>query len=165
MAEDIWILKDQPIRVSFDTKGATFYKGVRGVLGVPMENYLRLIVVQGHDKVEIPTVADLKGRVVIESPEEALDFVRLFTSPATHYLFPDSRYLEPTAEQLQEEHLTLKPVTSNEENGAFVIERNLVSREGKLVRATEHVTTEGDYSLEGTDVIDEHSPIGYPLYQ
>jgi hypothetical protein len=59
----------------------------------------------------------------------------------------------------------LKPVTSGAENGAFVIERNLVSREGKLVRATERVTSEGDYSLVNTEVVNEHSPIPFPIYQ
>lgn len=165
MADDIWILKDQPIRVSFDTKGATFYKGVRGVLGVPMENFLRLISVKDDEKVEVPTVSDLKGRVVIANPEEALEFVRLFTSPSTHYLFPDSDYIEPTVETQQEHNLTLASVTARAEQGEFVIERNLVSRDGKLVRAIERVTGDGDYSLEGTAIIDEHSPISYPLYQ
>jgi hypothetical protein len=75
VAEEIWILKDQPIRVTFDTKGATFFKGGRGVLGLPIENHLRLIAVKDHDKVEIPTVSDLKGRVVINSSDEALEFV------------------------------------------------------------------------------------------
>jgi hypothetical protein len=165
VAEDIWILEDQPVRVTFDTKGATFYKGGRGVLGLPLENHLRLIAVKDRDKVEIPTVSDLKGRVVIRNPEEALEFVRLFTSPATHYLFPDNRYVEPTAEDQREKNLALEPITSREENGAFVIERNLVCRDGKLVRATERVTPDGDYSLVRTEVINEHSPIPFPIYQ
>ncbi|HEX3250327.1 MAG TPA: hypothetical protein VHS05_12930 [Pyrinomonadaceae bacterium] len=165
MADDIWILEDQPVRVTFDTKGATFYKGGRGVLGLPIENHLRLIAVKDHDKVEVPTVSDLKGRVVITSKEEALEFVRLFTSRATHYLFPDNQYLEPTTEDQQQKNLALKPVTSEEENGAFVIERNLVSREGKLVRATERVTPDGEYSVVSTEVINEQSPIPFPIYQ
>jgi hypothetical protein len=165
VADEIWILQDQPIRVSFDTKGATFYKGGRGVMGLPLENHLRLIAVQDHDKEEIATVADLKGRVVIASSEQALEFVRLFTSPATHYLFPDSNYIEPTIEDQRDKNLTPPPVTSTEEDGAFAIERNLVSRDGKLVRATERVTTDGDYSLQKTRVVNEHSPIGYPIYQ
>jgi len=165
MADDIWILGDQVIRVSFDTKGYTFYKGGKGIPGEPMEKYSQLVAVKGDDKVLIPTIPDLKGRVAIKSAEEALDFVRLFTAPETHYLFHDSRYIEPTAEEQRDMNLALKPVTYKETNGSFAIERNLVSRDGKLVRATERVTAEGDYSLEATEVVDEHSPIPYPLYQ
>jgi hypothetical protein len=175
MSEQIWFLEDKAIRVSFDTKGYAFYKGGRGILGTPVEAYLRLIAVKGGEKMEIPSVSDLKGRVVIRSPEEALEFVRLFTSIETHYLFPDIPYVEPAVaehvpclgEYTEEykERMNLEPARSRREGNDFVIERNLVDRGGKLFRVTERVGRDGNYSFMKTVLIDEHSPIMYPIYQ
>ncbi len=175
MAEEIWILKDEPIRVSFDTKGYVFYKGGRGVLGRPVEADLRLIAVKAAEKIEIKSVSHLEGRVVIRSSKEALEFVRLFTSIKTHYLFPDIQYIEPgVAEDVPgpgeyaseyKERMNLELARSRREASDFVIERNLVDRGGKLFRATERVGMDGAYALMETVVIDENSPITYPMYE
>jgi|GEM_PF-5830869 len=175
MADDIWILEDQAIRVSFDTKGYTFFKGGKGMLNTPIERHLQLVAVKGDDKVVIPTIPDLKGRVVIKSPEEALEFVRLFTAPETHYLFHDSRYIEPhlvsaTPSIVEysddyQKRMNLQPVETGREDGAFTIHRNLVSPPRRLIRASERVDEDGGYSIVETEVIDEHSPVAYPIYQ
>jgi hypothetical protein len=175
MSEPIWFLEDRPVRVSFNTKGYAFYKGGRGILGTPIEAYLRLIAVKGSEKIEIPRVSDLKARVIIESPAQALQFVRLFTSLKTHYLFPEIPYVEPSeAEDLPDageytkeyaERIRLKPATSKPEGNGFIVERNLLDSTGKLFRATERVGTDGGYALLKTTTIDEHSPVIYPLYQ
>lgn len=175
MADDIWILEDQIIPVSFDTKGYTFYKGGKGIPGTPMEKFLQLVAVKGDDKVLIPTIPDLKGRVVIKSPEEALEFVRLFTAPDTHYLFRDSRYIEPnlmsttpTIVEYSDDYqkqMNLQPPETGREDSVFTIQRNLVTAPRRLIRARERVGADGEYSIVETQVIDEHSPISYPLYQ
>jgi hypothetical protein len=175
MTEKIWVLEDEPIRVSFNTKGYAFYKGGRGILGSPMEAHLRLIAVRGRDQVEIPGASHLKGRVAIESTEEALEFVRLFTSKGTHYLFPDGQYIEPalaenapglgefTKEYAQ--RMKLEPVRSRRKGDGFEIERSLVDRAGTLLRATERVGKDGDYSLMKAVIIDESSPVSFPFYE
>lgn len=175
MAEEIWILENEQIRVSFATKGYTFYKGGRGILGSPVEAHLRLIAGKGEEKIEIPRASDLKGRVAIRTPEEALEFVRFLASRETHYLFPDIRYLEPTVadktpgigEYTGEygQRMNLKPARHKQEGDVFVIERNLVYPSGKLLRAIEHVGRDGEYSLMKTVLIDECSPVIYPVYQ
>lgn len=175
MAEPIWFLKDKLIRVSFDTQGYAFYEGGRGILGTPIEASLVLIAVKGDEKIEILRIADLKGRVVINSPRDALEFVRLFTSNKTHSLFPDVPYIEPseaedppgTGEYTKEyaEHIKLEPATSKPEGNGFIVERNLLDSTGKLFRATESVGRDGDYALLRTMTIDEHSPAIYPLYE
>ena len=175
MSEQIWFLEDKPVRVSFDTKGYAFYQGGRGILGTPIEAYLRLIAVKGGEKIEIPSVSDLKARVIIESPTQALEFVRLFTSPETHYLFPEIPYIEASeAEDLPgageytkeyAERVKLEPATSKPEGNGFIVERNLADSTGKLFRATESVGRDGDYALLRSMTIDEHSPVIYPTYQ
>ena len=175
MANRLWVLDDKPIQVSFDTKGYSFYEGGTGILGSPVEAHLRLVAARGDQKIEIPSASDLKGRVVIRSPEEALEFVRLLTSPGTHYLFPDIDYVEPAEADgapapwaYTEDYarrMNLEPPRVRREGADFIIERNLVDREGGLFRATERVDSDGGYSLIKRVSIDEHSPVAYPLFQ
>jgi hypothetical protein len=175
MPEEFWILEKEPIRVSFDTKGYSFYKGGKGLLGSPVESYLRLIAVKKKDNVEISSVSDLIYRVVIKSPQEALEFVRLFTSIETHYLFPKIHYIEPViavdTQGLGEysgeyrERMNLEKAKTSQEKDYFVIERNLLDRAGKLFRAIEHVGRDGAYSLIKKTIIDDAAPISYPIYQ
>lgn len=173
--EDIWILEKEPIRVSFSTKGYDFYKGGRGLAGFPVKSYLRLIAVKGKNKAEISGVPDLKRYVSIEKPNEALEFVRLFTSIETHYLFPEIHYIEPAVAvdtprpgEYTEEYgvlMNLEKATARREKDYFVIERNLLDKTGKLFRAIEHVGRDGAYSLIKKTIIVEVALISYPIYQ
>src|SRR5437667_11938521 len=95
MTDPEWILKDEPIATSFDRRGYTFYKGGRGVIATPMEASLELVAVKGGARTVIKRVADLQGMVVVDTPEQALEYVRFFTSPETHYLFTDVNFIEP----------------------------------------------------------------------
>ncbi len=175
MTEEIWILEDEPIHVSFNTNGYSFYKGGRGLLGRPVEAYLRLIAVKGMGKIEISNFSDLKGRVAIKSPYDALEFVRLFTSIETHYLFPEIHYIEPAVAvdtpgpgEYTEEYgvlMNLEKATARRENDYFVIERNLLDKTGKLFRVIEHVGRDGAYSLIKKTIIVEVALISYPIYQ
>ncbi len=175
MADEIWILDDEPIRISFNAKGYSFYKGGKGLPGAPIEAHLCLTATRGKEKILITSVSDLKGRVVIKSPDEALEFARLFTSMETHYLFQDIHYIEPretlgvpgNGEYTNEykNRLKLKPAACISKDNYFVIERNLVDRESKLFRATEHVGRDGAYSLVKSITLDRRSPIIYPIYQ
>ena len=175
MSQDLWILDDEPIEVSFDTKGYSWFKATSGGLGDPSEAFLRLIAVKQDEQIVIQTIPDLAGRVIIRSPEEALEFVRLFTSVATHYLFPDSQYLEareadngPGAGEYSKtygEEMNLKPPVARHEGDVFLLDRTLVNRKGKLLRGKEQVSRDGGYELLEAVVIDERTPVIYPLYQ
>lgn len=175
MTNEVWIFENKPIPVSFNTDGYVYYQGGRGLLGSPTEAHSRLVAVKGEDRILIPSVADLKGRVVIKGPAKALSFVRLFTAIETHYLFPDSHLVEPREAHgspgpgeytpAYGQRMGLMPARARREGHSFIVERNLVDRQGKLVRGTERVGHDGAYALLKTDVIDEHSPITYPLYQ
>jgi len=175
MAEALWVLEDKPIPVSFKTQGYSFYKGGSGVLGSPMEAYLRLVAVKGNQKSEIQKPSDLAGKVVIDSPGQALEFVRLFTSPATEYLFPRIKLVEPFlapndgggVEYTDEYRLrvNIKGPTARQEDEFFVIERPLLDGSGTLFQAVERVGRDGAYSLIQTTVLDPRSPIRYPLYE
>ena len=165
MDDDIYILEDRPVPVSFANKFDAFFKGGRGILGTPVEAFLRLIGVRGDRRIEIEKVEDLEGQVSITTPAEALEFVRLFSSFDTHYLFPKMQYVEPTATDYETKKDQLEPPRVVPERDGFLITRNLVDAKGRLIKATEQVSTDGAYELLDAEVIDEHSPVAYPLYQ
>lgn len=176
MGDAIWILESEAVSVSFDTKGYSFYKGGTGILGSPVENQLRLIAVKGERKIRIEDVLSLKGRVVIKTPVQALEFVRLFTSIQTHFLLPDSSYIEPRLThssipgvgEYTSKYKNMLDIQTEElerDNGVFVIKRNLVEKTGKLYRVTEHVTEDGAYTLKEKVLVDSSTPIVYPIYE
>jgi hypothetical protein len=172
---DIWILQDQKISVSFDTRGYTFYRGGQGILGDPVEAYLRLVGVKGEEKVLLPQVSDLQGRVRLRTPEQALEFLRLFSAINTHYLFPDYSYLEPQEDGEEPSpgeyapayaaHANLARPVARQQDGDFIVERNLLDRQNRLLRSRELVDPDGHYAMENTQIIDARAPISYPLYQ
>lgn len=173
--EPIWILEGPPIHVSFNTEGTAFYRGGRGVLGTPLEAHLRLIAVKGEERREVLSPCALQRLVRIEEPGQALEFARLFTSIETHYLFPDLGLIEPrltpgtagpgeyTAEYARQ--VGLSPALAREKEDSFVVERSLLARSGALYRVTEEVDRDGRLAEQSRVVIDEHSPIPYPIYQ
>ena len=175
MEQDIWILEGAQVPVTFDTKGYVLYKGCTGVVGLPMEAYLRLVLVKGEAKIELANASKLKGRVIIKNSEEALEFARLITSIDTHYLFPDIDYIEPqegnnaeiigTYSKEYGKRLGLRPTNASSEGAVYRIERNLVDKSQRLYRTTESVGKDGAYSITKLDLIDEKSPVIFPVYQ
>lgn len=174
--QDIWIKDDEPISVSFDTKGYRLFKGCRGILGSPSEAFLCLVMVKEDKKILLQRTSELKGHVLIRTKEEALGFVRLFTSLNTHYLFSDSNYIEPSSSdddnagigvysKIYEKKMKLNPVRTQVEGSNYVIERNLADQTGKLIRVTERVGSDGSYRIEHEELIDANSPVIYPVYE
>lgn len=78
-----WLVELGP---SSETRAATF--------GLPQELFLRLLLVDGKRRTPVNWPADLKGHVRITTPEQAIEYVRLFSSSNTWYRFPEYRYLE-----------------------------------------------------------------------
>lgn len=175
MDEEIWILDDELIETSFDTSGYTFYKGGTGVLGTPAEAFLRLVAVKGDERLIVETIEALSGYVTIRTPDEALEFGRLFTSVDTHYLFPEVSYVEPVyvegdpgvAEYSDDyaDQMRLPAARVSEQSGVFVVERALLSKTQRLVHATETIAPDGTYELHDVTTLDEHAPIQYPVYE
>ena len=60
----------------------------------PVEPSLRLIVLSETERKVVNWPTELRGMVQIHTPEQALEFVRLFSSFETYYRFPEFRYLE-----------------------------------------------------------------------
>jgi len=173
--QEVWIDESRPLRVSFDTHGWRFHPGARGIVGTPAEAFLRLVAVRGDTREVVEGVAGLRGRVALSTPEQALELVRLFTLPATHYLFPDSRRVEPapadgapgparyTADYAAK--VGIRPASARREGDGFVVERALLEAGGALVHARERVAADGAYALEEARTLDPRSPIVFPAYE
>jgi hypothetical protein len=63
-------------------------------LGDPIEAHQRLYLVLPKKAVQVRSLDELRGKVRIRTPEEALAYCRLRTSPVTWYLWPDTGYME-----------------------------------------------------------------------
>jgi hypothetical protein len=86
---DVTLLPNQEIRVVFPLRGIRLVPGVDGSGGLPMEAHTALYAVDDRDApAPIRRPEDLAPFVAgVNTAEQAEDFVRLFTGPATHYLF------------------------------------------------------------------------------
>ena len=105
--------------------------------GVFLERDERLAVSDNGGKLRaLSWPSDLTGLVDIKTPEEALEFVRLFSSGKNWYLTPRFGYMEIHPSRVQEpgavspeqyELLHLKAPVATQDNGRFRIRRLAVS--------------------------------------
>lgn len=178
----IWL--DEPINVSFNTNGYTFYKGTTGLLGCPVESFLELIAVKADTAVEeriiLPRTTSLEGYVTISTPSEALEFVRLFTDLETHFLFEDSRYIEIhysdtdilrgnlSQDRLLNsdfEEFGLFEAITREENNVFIVERCLLDSDRTIIHSRETVSPNGQYTITIVNTIASNTNLSFPIYE
>jgi len=69
--------------VDFLLRGESLEIGTKGGGGFPLSAFERLFLASDGRLVRVRGPKDLVGRVRIQSPQQALQYVRLFTSPAT----------------------------------------------------------------------------------
>lgn len=144
---------------------------VSSSIGLPIDVYHRLCLIRKDGVRPIVTPGDLKGFVKIDTSENALEFVRLFSSPATYFKFPETRYMEVDISGsaitgriggLFPEGVRKVPVKVRREGDRFCVRRPVaVLRKGEgnmdVARAVgivvgvavldERVGQDGDYSL------------------
>lgn len=192
--QDDKIILYSQISVSFQTNGYNFYQGnYSGRINDPAEGSLKLIAVKDNKQVILPSVNSLKGYVILRTNSDALEFVRLFTSIDTHYLFEggegievkDAGYDDPM--QLRDDghggllqggglsygELTNKkfkelglfaPKVQKVQNG-FIIERCLVNYERDIIHSVETVKSDGEYSIKIKKIIAAKVDISLPFYE
>jgi hypothetical protein len=92
--EPLTLFEKRAIDVPFDIGPYRLIPGCAGELGEPIEAFLELYAVSASHTRRIATPNDLAAITeAVHSEDEALAFVRLFTSPQTHYLFEKRRVL------------------------------------------------------------------------
>ena len=77
-----------PLPVSWEQVGGILAVGYKGGMGLPVEAFERLVLTRKGKSTFVGNLAALKGRVRIRSAKEALQFVRLLTSPRTFNMWP-----------------------------------------------------------------------------
>lgn len=181
------IFHNQEIKVSFGINEYQLMKGCQGVLGKPVEAFLNLYAVKGGKITKrISSPEDLSSIVSkIKNEREALEFVRLFTSPDRHYLFEKERGTIELSKikdgekrsvgtifESRYNDLGLKEPSVVKKGNRFIMERNLVkfsflSKPRELVRIAQSVSTTGTYRLLNKEIITEVEPhdVLIPYYE
>jgi hypothetical protein len=150
----IEISKSDSIPLSSLTNGWKLFKSEYGYFG---NSSATLIAARDGDRRIIFRTTSLKGYVNISTPEQALEFVRLFSDTNTFYLFkPNNRqddFLEVTLEatKLGDLHVPSPIVTSFE--GYFRIERFVCAYDGVLYKIQEKLSPDGEYVITKRDTI------------
>ena len=182
---DATLFEDEIVCLNLSLEPYALVKGYRGEFGLPAEAFTRLFAVRdGRAVAEIAGPEDLSQFVgEVHSLTQALAFVDLFTSPATHYLFPAhgnvieltvrgaNQAVRPgaiTPDTLSE--WGLEPAAAQETPEHFAIDRNLLARaEGDLEvrRVGEQVGRDGSYAETSTTTVRRVGPaeVIFPVYE
>ncbi len=160
----------KPLKVRFRVKGnLTIDIPPNGLIGYPIEGFLKLFLKQAKHSKQITRLPQLKGEVEISSPEAALDFVRLRTSKQTWYLmqdFPKERAwaeVLPTGDRESSGYfgectptvftkLSLTKTESRTIPGGFLVRRNIIHDNNKfpitdIFAIEEKVAPDGGYTV------------------
>jgi hypothetical protein len=157
----IQLMSDLAIPVGAPLSGYRLVPGTERPLGLPVEAFLRLYAVDDSGTAKpIQTLSDVLALVdEVRSEEEAVELLRLETAPETHFLFPDSRYLDvrvcrtlERAGDLTERAAVAagyQPSSSVAIGDGFDVFRDLVRLDAGsacvLVRRCEHLSRAGNY--------------------
>ena len=180
VGHEVWLDKHRgPIKVPFQTNGYVFFQGTDGELGLPAEAFLKLVAVKDNRRTILPCTTSLRGYVKLKNDDEALAFVRLFTSVDSHYLFKDSLGIE--IRHVQRPPLVVKYATMSMKpfkdlrlfdprvrktaKGSFVIERFVLTPKGKIVRTEETVEPNGSYTAKVIMTLGRNAEMTFPIYE
>lgn len=156
------LLDDEAVRWLSRLEGR--YEGRADAVGLPLEPFLRLRATTSDAQQAVSWPSDLQGLVRIASEEQAIEFVRLFTSVDTWYRFPAFNYIEiiasPTEREGQFAPLVVSPsdfkaldvptIAVTRTEGVFRIRRTLLqlgNGSAEVVIVDEHVWPNGRYAL------------------
>jgi hypothetical protein len=183
--EPVTLFETREILVPFDIDDHRLIPGCAGELGEPLEAFLVLYAVAATGTTQIATPADL-SRITraVRTEAQALAFVRLFTSPPTHFLFDKQQAVLDLVVASTSPHkvgevsldvarrLGLPDVQTAAAAGAFTIERCLVRARAPadarcVVLRSERVFPDGRYELSSERVLGSLSPeeVAMPLYE
>lgn len=167
---DVW--QCRVLHTPFGTGSWTLFTGIRGEGGLPIEAFLRLYA--RKDKVTVcvrqPTEFRNLDGIRLDSAEDALAFVHLFTDPETFYLFDSPGAIDVNQASDKPEQwygvipqglyhsLRLGPPVVIEGSGCFTVTRYVLSAERTgnayaVLRLEERVGRDGDYCVLSSAVI------------
>jgi len=159
--------------------------------GIPLETHVRCYLIKDQEIVKmVSSLNELRGYVVIDSEEKAVEFVRLLTSAFTYFLFRPEVMVEVVNQDkagvskysiyggasvdLFEKH-KLEELKIQRKNGYFEITRDLLyfpwygakdyPSPAKVFRVLERVYLDGQYDIEKSLHLSDvnYKDIPYPL--
>jgi hypothetical protein len=178
------LFHDEVVAVNLELGRHTLVRGYRGRFGLPAEAFTRLFAVGDDAPIEIRGPHDLSALVAeVQSLAQAVAFVDLFTSAATHFLFPDSSNVIEltlrTADQADRSGAItpqtaaawgLELASAREEADRFVVDRNLLVRRDRdleVQRVSEVVERDGSYAKPTCTVVRRVAAgdVIFPVYE
>ncbi len=166
--------KERPVPLSSLVDGWRLYEGEGELTGVPREAFARLFAVRGDEARILYRTTSLAGYVRIETAEQALEMVRLFSSVDTGYLFEDFGEVEirmakgePELGEITEEEyrrLRISEPSVTRHGASFVITRCLADEQHHAWRVRELVHEDGSYRLTDRALVAEVVDITLPGY-
>ena len=118
---------DAEVRLTLVEKGSALVIGHRDPI-LPLQAVQQLYYTNGKSIRCLPTFAELKGLVAISTPNQALKYVQLRTSPMTWYLWKSETpmmYLVPTSESRSRNRHIPAPTIKRIKDG-FVVSRSVL---------------------------------------
>lgn len=158
------------IRRGYIQSGLHLTKQYDAQVEKPSVPVLRAIAADGMVRRTILTPYDLEGLVHLKTPQDALDFVRLFSARETRFLFRNTNFIEiynkvPPREEglgmdmyLNEKHRLSDPIVKKTREG-YSVNRYLVTypdastKKSRLYLSAENVTESGKYQHRVAKVI------------
>ncbi|MDD2600844.1 MAG: hypothetical protein PHO37_16750 [Kiritimatiellae bacterium] len=139
------ILFDQPVPVRFGTGRWTLFIGFQGVVGEPIVVYMKLFAKNERttEKIKKPEDMNKLTGLSIRNSDEAISFLRLFTSHTSYVMFDEPRAIEQHPDAVR---------VVQQDNG-FVVTRELLMASSEephgypVLEFQEKVTFDGKYEL------------------
>lgn len=166
--------KERPVSLSSMVDGWKLYEGEGALTGVPREAFAHLVAVRGDERRILYRTTSLAGYVRIDTPEQALEMVRLFSSVDLGYLFEDFGEVEIAAangepelgEIAEEEYrrLRLSAPSVTRQGSWFVVTRYLADEKHHAWWVRELVRRDGSYRLADRALVAEDVDIALPGY-
>ncbi len=166
--------KERPVALSSLVDGWKLYEGEGVLTGVPREAFAHLVAVRGDKRRILYRTTSLAGYVRIDTGEQALEMVRLFSSVDLGYLFEDFGEIEITmangepdlGEVAEEEYrrLRLSAPSVKRQGSWFVVTRYLADEKHHAWWVRELVHRDGSYLLADRALVGENVDITLPGY-
>jgi len=137
------VLFEQPMPVGFETSGWSFFLGYDEIVGEPTIIYMKLYAKKGKfvEKISRPCDMNKLDGIVIKTSDEAVLFLRLFTTTNLYSIFDEPRAIEQQPESIK---------VIRQENGFEVVRKLIMALPEKphgypVFEFHEEVTFDGKY--------------------
>ena len=178
-SKSIYERKLERIMLSSLDMNCGLYAGRTGMIDNPKLPSTNVVIVKGTDRRIVSKFTGLRGYASIQTADQALEFVRLFTGLTTQMYFKESNldntFIEvvPTARKPsigempkdQYKRLGLQPPVIGADQDGFTVTRFVTSFGKRLFKIRERVSFDGGYQVVEKELLLTRMEIPLPAYR